>query len=116
MFLEAFLRLERDEKLEFFSMKNEHELWLHYAPYVQHGKSKAFQVPVWGNGKTWLGADRENKSTFASYMRLMGSDVFISIEMSAKDTVKARNLAKTVGYEEKKSWRYHSFANQENSH
>ena len=36
-------------------------------------------------------------------MRLIGNDVFISIEMSAKDRGKARTLAKAVGFEENNS-------------
>ena len=100
---QAFLLVEADERVEFFSTKEGDELWLHYVPYLRHGNSRVFEVPVWGNGKTWPGADRENKSAFAAYMRIMGNDVYISIEFSAKDTAKARILAQLVGFEEKNS-------------
>lgn len=103
MLLNIFLHMEDEERLEFFSMKNGNELWLHYVPYLKNEKCKFFEVPVWGNGKTWPGADRENKSAFAAYMRIMGNDVYISIEFSAKDTAKARILAQLVGFEEKNS-------------
>lgn len=101
--LYAFVELEVKPQLKFFSMKNTHEIWLHYVPYLEHEGSKALEVPVWKNGQTWPGADRKNESAFAAYIRLLGSDVFISIEMSAKDTVRARKLAQSVGYEEKNS-------------
>lgn len=103
MILLVFLRLEKDGRLEFFSMKNGNELWMHYVPYLRHEGSKAYEVPLWAGGQTWPGADRVNNSAFAAYMRLLGSDVFISIELSAKDTDKAREIARAIGYEEDNS-------------
>ena len=99
----VFLQIEANDRIDFFSTKEGDELWLYYVPYLRHVKSKAFEVPPWGDSQTWPGADRKNISSFAAFVRLLGGDVYISIEFSAKDTAKARALAKAVGYEEKKS-------------
>ena len=103
MQLYAFVRCDEDKRVRFFSMKNAKEIWLHYVPFLNHEKSKVFEVPAWGNENTWPGADRRNKSAFAAFISLWGNDVYVSIEFSAKDNAKARALAKVVGYDENNS-------------
>lgn len=103
MLLHAFLRIESDKRLEFFSMKNGHELWLHYVPYNENEYSRFIEVPICASGKTWPEADRLNMSALAACITFMDNDVFVSAEMSAKDTDKVRTLAEMVGYEENNS-------------
>ena len=99
--LQVFERISESRgTMRFFSMKNCYEIWLHYVPYLKHEDSKLFKVPMWGNCQTWPGADRENISAFAAFLKLIGSDVFVSIEMSAQDVNRVRLLAKTLGCDE----------------
>ena len=100
--INVFLRLEEDNRLEYFSMKGD-SIWLHYVPFINSSQSKILHVPIERSGKTWPSADRENTSVFATYMTLIKKDVFISIEMSATDVTKARELADMVGYEKNNS-------------
>ncbi|SEH23216.1 hypothetical protein [Selenomonas sp. KH1T6] len=98
-----FLRLEKDSRLDFFSMKNGNEIWIYYVPYLQSEQRKHFQVPTQLDGKTWPGADRKNDSSFAAFVMLLGKSVYISIEFSAKDTARSRKLAEAVGFENKRN-------------
>lgn len=58
MFFQALMRLERDERLDFFSMKNGAELWLYYLPWLKNEKSKNYEVQIIRNGLTWPGQKR----------------------------------------------------------
>ena len=62
-------------------------------------------VPLEGSGETWPSADRKNTSTFATFMSLKENGIYISIELDAKESTKARELAENVGYEKDKSSR-----------
>lgn len=98
-----FVRLSKVEEIDSFSMKNNSEMWLHYMPYSRHPKNAIFQVPLSAGGRSWPQADRLNISAFAAYVKLIGCDIYLSIEFSAQDADKARALVKNVGYEEKNS-------------
>lgn len=97
----TFLRMEQDKRIVFFCTKDGSSIWMHYMPYLEHAKSADYVVPVWSNGLTWPSADRVNTSALAAFIRLAGREIFLSVEFAAKDMVKARALAKAVGYEEK---------------
>lgn len=99
----AFLRMERDERISFFSMKSENTLWFYYTPYLAHDRCSDFPVSVGENGRTWPMADRKNISAFSAFIRLIDEDLFLSIEFSSQDRVNAKALVEKVGFEEKNS-------------
>ena len=104
MILQIFSRLEADKRIVFFAMKGD-ATWFHYKPYDKNVVSHGLTVPLEGSGETWPSADRKNTSTFATFMSLKENGIYISIELAAKESTKARELAENVGYEKDKSSR-----------
>ena len=101
--MQTLLRIQEDKRLTLFFVGNKSGLWLHYVPYIQHEKSLGMEVNVWENGQTWPGLERENDSALIAYMRHIDGDIFLSVELSAKDMINAKTLAEAVGYDEKNS-------------
>jgi len=97
LLLEAFLRLEADERLRYFSMKNAVEVWLNYVPFLETEWNKKLTVPKRADGISWPWADRNTGSAFASYIRVRNSTIYLSIELCAEERDETEKAAVWLG-------------------
>ncbi|SEH30113.1 hypothetical protein [Selenomonas sp. KH1T6] len=91
MLLEIFIRIESDDRLKFFSVKNGREVWMHYADERFEGDDR-FALPEDLNGKKWPFAEKENDSPFAMYFMIVDGKVYYSIEFCVEDESLYENL------------------------
>lgn len=98
MILYTFERLENDDRLSFFTMKNSAEIWFHYVPYLR-GNGKKLTVFIDAKGRSWPFLKRRNISSFAGFIKLRGQGIFLSVELSSSDKEESSKLVQAAGFD-----------------
>lgn len=101
MILEVFLRISRDRRVRFFTMKDEAELWIQYVPFLTEENKKLFPVVKNESGKTWPWTDENNYSAFAAYIKLVNDGIYLSIEFCTENVEESRHILENFSLYEK---------------
>lgn len=98
MKLEAFARIEKDERIMFFSEKNDLEWWFNYRPFVLSEINSTLTVPKNAKGYLWPFSERPSRSSFAGFIKSKGSNcVYLSVELHASELKAAEDLLSNAG-------------------
>ena len=81
--LEVFIRLAKDDRLQYYSLRGGREVWLHYSPYCNSRVNLQYPVSKDDDGRLWPMADRENDAAFVMCMKLVETGIYYGIEFSS---------------------------------
>jgi hypothetical protein len=73
-----FAEIEKNQGVEFFSMKNNAEIWIHSARLKEHPLSKTIEV-----SPKWPDADVNSESIWAAYIKFTENAVVLSFELGS---------------------------------
>lgn len=83
MILELFIKLEENEEVRFFSVKNSKEAWINYRKFSKSKINSELILQRNNDWWSWPFSDSASPSSYAALIRVDADKIFVSIEINS---------------------------------